>query len=76
MSWTKYENIKQLLHPGSYNDIKQWLKSEKASLSDKDLDAIALQSIISNQTAINTNTEAALKLFNIKLKQHIQNQKE
>ena len=77
MSLTKYQNIKQLLHPGSYSDIKKWLQKEKASLSDKDLDNLILDSII--QTTSNNgeeDSEKALKIFNIKLKQHIKKSKE
>ena len=77
MSWIKYENIKDLLHPSSYQDVKQWLKREQASLSNKDLDDIALQSILESQDPKQIpDYNKALKLFNIKLKQHIQNQKE
>ncbi len=77
MSWIKYENIKALLHPGSYNDVKQWLMKERASMSNKDLDDLALQSIIESENLKKQpNYEKALKLLNIKLKQHIQNQKE
>ncbi len=77
MSWTKYENIKTILHPGSFHDVKKWLASQKASLSDKELDNLALESIIQSSGANKVpDTEQALKLFNIKLKQHIHNLKE
>ncbi len=73
----KYSNLKELLHPGSLHDIKRWLSDEKASLSDKDLDELALQSLIKSEGPNRIpDREKALKLFNIKLKQHIANSKE
>ena len=77
MSWTKYANIKELLYPGSYANIKHWLKDEKASLSDKDLDAIAFDAILQSTDSKGIlDYEKALQLFNIKLKQHISEQRE
>ncbi len=72
MSLSKYDNLKAFLHPGSYRDVKKWLENEKASMPDKDLDILALESL---QESMNSKSEPdrekALKLFNIKLKQHI-----
>ena len=76
MSWTKFENIKELLHTGSYSDVKQWLKDNKASMSDKDLDVLALQSIKDSTNAQQIpDSEKALKILNAKLKLHIHNAK-
>jgi len=77
MSLSKHYNLKTFLHPGSFRDVKKWLEDEKASMSDKDLDILALESL---QESMNSksepDTEKALKIFNIKLKQHIKNSKE
>ena len=65
-------NIKLLLHPGSLEQIVYWLDKENAPLTPKDMDQMALESIISSH---NSNTEpdyeVALKVFNSKLKEHI-----
>jgi len=72
MSWTKFENIKELLHPGSLSDVKKWLKNNNASLSDKELDILALESIKKSMDAHKIpNSEKALKILNAKLKLYI-----
>ena len=77
MSWIKYSNIQALFHPGSYADVKKWLKNEKASLSDKKMDEFALQAILSSESKEHKpDYEKALQLLNIKLKQHIKESKE
>ena len=73
MSLSKYDNLKQLLHTGSYHNVKHWLEDNKASMSDRELDKLALLSIKESfNSKSEPDIEKALKLFNIKLKQHIQ----
>ncbi len=72
----KEPNLRLLLHPGSLIQVQTWLKKENAELSNENLDAIALESIISSHNSNNNpDYEVALKVFNSKLKAHINKSK-
>ncbi len=67
-----YSNLRELLHPGSYIDVRRWLKRESVNLSDKEFDNMALNAIIqATDSKMHTDIEKALKILNQKLKDYI-----